>query len=227
VVRAWRTYLAGVSREYQLIVVDDASEEPWPESLAEPLPHTQVIRHEQPTGVGAALRTGLAAARHPLVLYTDCDSLYQPADLKLFLDVIDQVHLAAGCRPRKTWGRGRCAQFAYRLLVRLGFGVRLRDVDCAFKLFRRTVFDRIPIQSKNGFVHGEILAKANFLGCLMTEVQLPARNRSRPVPELARPSPLRRILKESNRVFHHPDFGPAELPKEGAEPGPSQIPPTP
>jgi glycosyltransferase involved in cell wall biosynthesis len=221
VVRGWCTYLDGLQREYELLVVDDGSTDAWPESLAQPPPNVQILRHEQAQGTGRALRSGLEAARHPLVLYTDCDSLYEPADLKLLLDVIDQVHLAAGYRRRPSCGRSRLARLAYHALVRLSFGVRLRDVDCAFKLFRRSVFARIPIQSRDGFVHAEVLAKANFLGCLMTEVQLPERSRTRPLPALAEPSSLRQILKEANRVFHHPDFGPAELAKDPAEPGSS------
>lgn len=220
VVRAWHACLEELHRDYELLIVDDASTDGFPESLG-PLPsNVQVLRHDQPQGVGSALRTGLNAARHPLLLYTDCDSIYHPSDLKLLLGVIDQVHLAAGCRRRADRGRGWWSRWAFTALVRLGFGVRLRDVDCAFKLFRRSIFARIPLQSNDGFAHAEIVAKANFLGCLMTEVALPERNRTRPAPILAVPPPLRPIFKEANRVFHRPDFGPPELPKEAADPAP-------
>ena len=97
----------------------------------------------------------------------------------------------------------------YRLLIRALFGVRIGDIDSKFKLFRKRLFDRIPIQSDGDFVHAEILAKANFLGCLMDE--LPIALRPGPFPaHLESPSPVP-LGKELRRVFFHPDFGPAVI----------------
>jgi glycosyltransferase involved in cell wall biosynthesis len=172
-------------------------------------PRGRVLRHRVRSGFGAALRTGLAAARHPLFFYSTCDNQYEPADLKQLLDVIDQVHVVSGYRVQEgASGKPYRAGRGYRWLVRLLFGVRLRDIDCAFKLFRREIFARIPIQSNGRFVHAEILAKANFLGCLMGEA--PVRYRPGPGGATAEAS-LRQTLAEAHRVFHHPDFGPAEL----------------
>jgi hypothetical protein len=84
------------------------------------------------------------------------------------------------------------------------FGVRIGDIDSAFKLFRRSVFDRIPIQSDSAFVHAEILAKANFAGCVMDEIALD-------VPATWESDPRR--FADLRRVFRMPDFGPAVLPK--------------
>ena len=215
VVRGWSNYLAGLQRDHEVIVIDDGSTDQTV-TLVEAAagPQLRLLRHAEHQGLGAALRTGIAAARHSLLLYTDCDSLYEPSDLKALLDVIDPIDIAAGFRvraatkSRRGWGR-----WFYDRMVRFIFGVRLRDVDCMFKLFRRSVFARIPIQSKGGFVHAEILAKANFLGCLMTEVALPERTRTRPAPQLEA-FELKERLRAANFVFHHPDFGPAVLPSE-------------
>jgi hypothetical protein len=93
------------------------------------------------------------------------------------------------------------------------FGVGLKDPGCSFKLFRRALFRRIPVQSDGPFVHTEVVAKANFLGCLMSEApvayQPPAATESQPAP-----APLRQWLAEAYRVFSHPNFGPAVLPEE-------------
>jgi hypothetical protein len=97
---------------------------------------------------------------------------------------------------------------AYQKLVRWLFGVRVGDIDSAFKLFRREVFDRIPIQSDGQFVHAEILAKANFAGCLMEEVAIE-------VPATWESDSRR--WAELWRVFRSPDFGPAVLPKRKGE----------
>jgi molybdopterin-binding protein len=98
-----------------------------------------------------------------------------------------------------------------RLVVRALFGVRYHDVGCPFRLFRRNVFARIPIQSDGAFAHVEVLAKANFLGHMMGEE----------VPLDARPRPAeggwRALWAEGWRVFAHPDFGPAFVGEEKEE----------
>src|SRR5207244_7261644 len=73
--------------------------------------------------------------------------------------------------PPVAWLGWRAA--GRRALARWLFGVRVQDVECAFRLFRRSIFARIPIQSEGAFVQAEILAKANFLSCWMTEVPVP------------------------------------------------------
>src|SRR5206468_12751574 len=128
-------------------------------------PRWRVLNHARPEGIGAVLRTGLAAARLPLFFYAECSSAYQPADLGGLLEAIDKVDLVSGYR---VWSRQRrpWSRHAYQGLLRFVYGLRLTDVDCVFKLFRRSIFARIPIQSDGPFVHAEVLAKANFLGCI-------------------------------------------------------------
>ena len=99
----------------------------------------------------------------------------------------------------------------YRLLLRILFGLRVGDIDSKFKLYRRKIFERIPLQSTGDFVHAEILAKANFLSCPIAEAPITDRPGPFPAccPEHALPpSP---IGKELRRVFFNPDFGPAKV----------------
>ncbi len=93
----------------------------------------------------------------------------------------------------------------YQLLLRALFGLRDSDVDSKFKLFRRKIFERIPLQSTGDFVHAEILAKAHFLTCLIAEELIA----ERPGPFSAHPEPPSPapIGKELHRVFFNPDFG--------------------
>jgi dolichol-phosphate mannosyltransferase len=217
VIQAWVAYLDGLGREYELLVVEDGSTDGTGallDTLTQQFNRVRVLRHEMHQGLGAALRTGIAAARHPLLLCTDCDSVQQPADLQLLLDQIDKVHLVASFRRgRGARVRGWFGTCAYRWFVRWIFGVRVKDVDCPLKLFRRAIFSRIPLQSNGTFAQAEIVAKANFLGCLLTEVALPDRLRTRPQPALT-VEPLRQTLHEANWVFHQPDFGPPVLPED-------------
>jgi hypothetical protein len=177
----------------------------------------------------------LAAASHPLLFYTTCDRQYQPADLHRLLPLIDHAHLVSGFRlcapvplglrwlgavyrgvvrvligqalePLPGWLGWR--EQARRLLARLFFGVRLHDVDCAYRIFRRSIFDRIPIQSDGSFAQVELLAKANFLGCLMSEEPVTHHPLLATGAEPTR-SPLRQTVREAYRLLTHPDFGPA------------------
>lgn len=119
-----------------------------------------------------------------------------------------RVVLALPSYPRPGWLGKDNHRFAFQM--RWLFGLRVGDVNSKFKLFRKKIFERIPIQSDGEFVHGEILAKANFLGCLMDE--MPIAQRPGPFPAHPEPPPLVARAKEMRRVFSHPDFGPAVLP---------------
>ena len=106
----------------------------------------------------------------------------------------------------------------YRFKIRALFGVRLRDIDSKFKLFRRKIFERFPIQSDGAFVHAEILAKANFLGCYMDEV--PVAERPGPFAPIPEPPPAPpTVRQEMKRVFRNPIFlPPRSEPQEAKSP---------
>jgi glycosyltransferase involved in cell wall biosynthesis len=214
--RGWAAYLDGLAREYEILLVDDGSTDQTRERAeALQLPRLRVLHHDVVQGQGAALRTGLVAARLPLICYCECSAAYQPADLSKMLELIDQVDVVTGYRPLAVRPHRSRAERIHQWLVRLIFGLHLKDVDCPFKLFRRAVFDRIPIQSDGPFVHAEILAKANFLTCLIAEVEVTYQPSA---AVQAVPGSLRLLRKEAVRVFRRPDFGPAVLPTDDLPP---------
>lgn len=240
VVGRWVEFLNGLGREYELILVEDGSRDgsaQCVEATAQRHPNLRVVQHPYPAGAGVALAAGLGAARFPLVCYVRCEPRYQPADLRKLLQEIDKVHLVSGYRAGQPMPRGwRLLGTIYRaaskvvlgsaparlpgwlgwrrhlgrLLVRILFGVRCHDVACPYRLLRRDILARMPVQSVGSFAHVELLAKANFLGHLLAE-EVPLGDRQRPVrPEESR-EPFRLARADFWRLLKHPDFGPARL----------------
>jgi glycosyltransferase involved in cell wall biosynthesis len=243
---AWVTFLNGLDREYELIVVDDGSTDgsgELTEKLAAGYRRVVVRRHEHAQGQGAALRTALGAAQHPLFFYTLADPHFQPADLGKLLrkrpdprkpDLeIDHVHILSASRsgrgmpwpwrilsqfwrlllrvllahaPERSPGWLGWKRHAGSLLVRILFGVRYRDVACPFRLLRREIFDRIPLQSDGVFVHVEILAKANYLGLMMGEEVPLEPGRYPPLTSEMSREEWRQMRKDAWRVIRHPQF---------------------
>ncbi|MFO0816162.1 MAG: hypothetical protein U0796_23330 [Gemmatales bacterium] len=152
----------------------------------------RLVPHEDVAlGVGSALKVGLEAARHPLLLTLPVG--YSAKPLPQFLKEIDQVDIVAGVRQAKVKG-WKWRQFfskAYQL-----FGLWMQDPECGMKLYRRELFERLPLQSKGAFVQIEILSKANFESRLLTEVIIEG-------PE----SEPAIVNSDFWKVLNNPDFG--------------------
>jgi glycosyltransferase involved in cell wall biosynthesis len=167
---------AGLVRldDYEVIVVDDGSADgTWSvlERIASREPHLRPIRHETNQGYAAALRTGFAAARFPLIFYSDSDNQFDIREIRYFLPHSDRYDIVTGFRIYRFDPLTRLVlSWGFNLLVRILFRIPVRDIDCAFKLFRTGIFEKIEIESQRFFVDTEILAKAKALRFTMTEI---------------------------------------------------------
>ena len=145
--------------DYEITVVNDASRD-WTaqvlEELARVYPRLRIVTHEQNGGYGAALRSGFRTATKPLVFYTDGDAQYDPRELALLwrrmmdepeLDVVNGYKISRS-DPFHRVVIGRI----YHHTVRLLFGLRLRDVDCDFRLMRRAIFERVTLTKDSGVI---------------------------------------------------------------------------
>lgn len=131
-------------------------------------PELSVLPCETPSGEGGATRAGLVAVSQPLVFMLPANSGVTPDVLPRFLERIDSADLVAGVRKGTTrWQRFRQGGSGWWL-----FGVHLQDIACPVRLYRRTVLGRWPLQSQGPFIHEEIVAKLNFCGALMAEVEI-------------------------------------------------------
>jgi glycosyltransferase involved in cell wall biosynthesis len=160
--------------DYEVIVVNDGSRDRTGaiiDRLKEENPRVRPIHHPTNLGYADALRTGFTSARMPLVFYTDSDLQFDVREVKNLLPASEDYDIVCGFRIYRYDPLTRLfLAWGYNLVARTIFRLRVRDIDCAFKLFRREVFDVIEIRSKKFFVDTEILAKARHHGFRMTEV---------------------------------------------------------
>jgi hypothetical protein len=210
--RAWSSYLQELGWGYEILAVDDSEGGELEANAATTFAgssHVRFLRDEGRRGFGAALRVGLAAAQHPLLAYAAAGQSYRPADLAPMLKWIDEVHLVAGYRVSADASADSFrSSWVMRRLAKTVFGVHISDLGCLFALARRLIFARIPVQSNGTFAHTEILAKANFLGCLMTET--PVKFSGSQVGSSPWPGDRQQMRAEIMRLFRSPDFGPVE-----------------
>jgi glycosyltransferase involved in cell wall biosynthesis len=160
--------------DFELIVVDDGSRDGSAavvQSVRRRDPRVRLLRHPRNRGYGAALRSGLRAARGELVFFSDADLQFDLREIEQLLAHVDEFDIVAGARtPRRDPWLRRVLAWGWGVLVRGLFGLRVRDIDCAFKVFRRPVLDALPIASIGAFVNTELLVRARRSGFRIREV---------------------------------------------------------
>jgi glycosyltransferase involved in cell wall biosynthesis len=200
-----KTWAPRCVSSFEVIVVDDGSRDGSAEAVEQARagdPQIRVVRHARNQGYGAALRTGLRAARGRLIFFTDADLQFDLRELESLLAHADRFDVVAGYRVRRRdpWPR-RVLAFGWGAIVRAVFGLRVRDIDCAFKVFRREVIDAIPIESLGAFVNTEILLRAERLGFRIHQVPVGHRRRQHGRQSGARPRVILRALLELGRFW--------------------------
>jgi dolichol-phosphate mannosyltransferase len=169
--------------DYEILIVDDGSRDRTAEivaAAAENRSRVRLLRHGENKGYGAALRTGFEAACFPYVAFTDADCQLDLADLALLLPLADRYPVVAGYRvDRKDPALRRFLSWGYNLLARRLLGTRVRDCDCALKIFRRDCLDRLMPEARGFFVNTEMLSRARQLGYGVAEVGVRHRPRLR------------------------------------------------
>jgi glycosyltransferase involved in cell wall biosynthesis len=132
----------------------------------------KVIRHEVNRGYGGALRTGFATASKEYVFYTDGDGQYDVRELpKLLAEAIPQVGLVNGYKIHRydPWHRIVIGS-VYNQFARVLFGVRLRDIDCDFRLVKRSVLETFRLTSTSGTVCVELVKGIERSGTQVVEI---------------------------------------------------------
>ena len=203
-VREALTTLPTLAEAFEIIVVDDGSRDATgrlADELAAANPGVvRAVHHEINQGYGAALRSGFRAARHDHVAYTDGDRQFRVADLERLIERLaaeDRPDAVVGYRIRRADPLVRTVYARlYRLANRIFFGLRIRDVDCACKLFRRAALDGIAVESGGAFFSAELLIKLEAAGRAVVEVGVPHYPRTAGSPTGAKPSVVLRAVRD-------------------------------
>ena len=160
--------------DHEVILVNDGSSDGTAEladQLAEKYPTVRVIHHPVNKGYGAALQSGFRAATKEFVFYTDGDGQFDIAELPNVLPLIAHCDIVSGYRINRQDGLLRKINaFCWTKLVGFLFNLKLRDIDCAFKLYKRKIFNDIEMYSTGALIDTEILARAQRKGYTITQI---------------------------------------------------------
>jgi glycosyltransferase involved in cell wall biosynthesis len=167
--------LPTLTDDYEILLIDDGSTDASgaiADCLARTIKQLRVIHHPHNQGYGAALRTGFSNATKDLIFYTDGDGQYDVSELSLLAPLMtDEVDVVNGYKIKRHDNRSRKASGAiYNNLARRLFRLPISDVDCDFRLVRRTAIDRVSLSSSSGAICVELVRKLSSAGCTFREV---------------------------------------------------------
>jgi glycosyltransferase involved in cell wall biosynthesis len=175
-VRKTMDLLPKLTADYEVIVINDGSADETGavlEELAREFPTTfRAVTHELNRGYGGALRSGFNAATKDLVFYTDGDAQYDLLELELLVHKMGPtVGLVNGYKLQRNdpWHRIAIG-WLYNHFARTIFGIQLRDIDCDFRLIRRSLLEEISLHSTSGTICVELVKKLETCPYLVEEV---------------------------------------------------------
>ncbi len=167
--------LRELTADYEVIVVNDGSADHTPQlldELARIYPdEVRIVHHAKNRGYGGALRTGFSSAGKNWIFYTDGDAQYDPRELKKLVALVDgRVDFVNGWKIERQDPLHRIIiGRLYQWIIKFIFGLKLRDVDCDFRLMRRSIFDEVILTSDSGVICVELMKKVQDAGFLLTE----------------------------------------------------------
>jgi glycosyltransferase involved in cell wall biosynthesis len=192
--------LAALTDDYEVIVVNDGSRDrtrPVVEGVADSNPRIRCITHDVNRGYGEALRTGFSAAGKDFIFMTDGDKQFDVRELERFIPETQRADLVIGYRnPRRDSLVRLVYAWGWRLVVTALFGYVARDIDCAFKLFSREVWQRVRVHSGGATFSAEFLARARRCGYRVVELPVTHYPRTAGSPTGAKPHVIARAFRD-------------------------------
>ena len=199
--------LRELSDDYEVLVINDGSKDHTAQvldELARVYPNeVRIIHHPQNRGYGGALRSGFANASKEWIFYTDGDAQYDPREIKLLAALVrDDIDFVNGWKlerhdPLHRIVIGRL----YQYIVKLSFSLRLKDVDCDFRLMRRRVFDRVALESESGVICVELMKKVQDAGFSLAETPVHHFHRAYGKSQFFNFSRLVRVARDLSKLW--------------------------
>jgi glycosyltransferase involved in cell wall biosynthesis len=194
---------SGEIADYELLIIDDCSTDATPQmadEVAASDPRVRVVHHPVNRKLGGTLKTGFAESRGDLILYSDADLPFDMDELQKACRVMRhyEADIVSTYRFDRT-GEGYVRvvySFFYNTLVKFLFGVKMRDVNFAFKLVRKRVFDNVELKSEGSFIDAELVIRAQRYGYRVVQFGVDYFPRTRGVSTLSSPSVILKLLRE-------------------------------
>jgi glycosyltransferase involved in cell wall biosynthesis len=206
--------------DYEIIVVNDGSRDRSAAVLAElaqQMPRLRVVTHPVNRGYGGALRSGFAAATKDLVFYTDGDGQYDVKEIPLMLALlVDDTDFVNGMKMSRSDAAYRVfIGNLHKFVTRWAFWLPIDDVDCDYRLIRRSLLDRIELRSNSGSICVELVKRAERAGARFRQVSVRHYSRQFGRSQFFRPGRILRTYADLARMWI------ALMVVRGADPDPS------
>ena len=160
--------------DYEIILVNDGSTDETPQianAIATADPRVRVIHHPNNLGYGSALQSGFRAATKTLIFYTDGDGQFSLDEMPPLLHLMKQHDIVSCFRLNRQEGFiRRFNGWCWTSFVCVVFHLKIKDINCAFKLYKRSIFDKMELRSASALINAEILARATRRGLSITQV---------------------------------------------------------
>ena len=166
--------LRQVTDDFEVVVVDDGSRDRTADvvrELTQQYPEVRLVQHPVNLGYGAAVWTGITSGQKEFIFYTDADGQFDITELSRLVPYTGEYDMIIGYRaPRRDPPKRLVFAFGWKLFVTALFGYVARDIDCAFKLFRRDVLDHVYVESRGAAFSAELLIKTRDRGFRIKEL---------------------------------------------------------
>ncbi len=166
--------LRSITDDYEIIVIDDGSTDKSRDillELKEKYSNLRLIFHEKNKGYGGALKAGFYSAKKEFIFYTDGDFQYDVTEINRLVPLMDDgIDVVNGFKVLRSDPMHRVViGYMYQYLMKFIFGFKIKDVDCDFRLIRRSVFDKLVLTHDSGVVCVEMIKRMQDAGCVFKE----------------------------------------------------------
>ncbi len=204
-------FIPQVAKKYELIIVNDGSHDKSQEvaeQLAKQDSHIKVVNHHKNKGYGAALKSGIKHSQYKWIFFTDGDLQFKIKQLKKFIKYTDKYDVILGYRTKRYEGSVRLLnQRMWKLYIDLLYRVHVKDIDCAFKLFKASVIKPLDLISDGAFLSSEILYKLKKRQVKFKQLPVTHQPRRYGTPTGANPKVIFKAVKDSFLLYLKIKFG--------------------